>query len=330
MRRKLLELLCCPKCFGELNCIADPSDIAEADEIIAGKLQCSGCKAEYLIKDSIPRFVPQDNYAESFGYQWNLFSRTQLDSYNGTEQSANRFYSETGWTKESLQGKWILDAGCGAGRFLDVASQNECDVVGIDLSSAIDASRKNLEGRKNVHLVQASIYELPFRKGAFDGCYCIGVIQHTPDPQKTVSALPQFVKKDGDIVVTIYERKPWTYLFCKYWYRPVTRKMKKESLLRMIRALMPVGFAVSDVLFRVPVLGRFFQFVIPVANYVGKTDLSRAQRYDWAILDTFDMLSPTFDQPQTQAETESALTGAGVTDIRRLPNAGLNLIGKKS
>src|ERR1044072_6910655 len=229
MRRKLLELLCCPKCFGELNCIADPPSAAD-DEIIAGKLRCSGCNVEYLIKDSIPRFVPPDNYAESFGYQWNLFIRTQLDSYNGKEKSPNRFSSETGWTKESLKGKWILDAGCGAGRFLDVASQNECDVVGIDLSSAIDASRKNLEGRKNVHLVQASIYELPFKKGAFAGCYCIGVIQHTPDPQKTVSALPQFVKKDGDIVVTIYERKPWTYLFCKYWYRPIRSEEHTSEL----------------------------------------------------------------------------------------------------
>jgi ubiquinone/menaquinone biosynthesis C-methylase UbiE/uncharacterized protein YbaR (Trm112 family) len=327
MRRKLLDLLCCPKCSSELDCV---SEIEEAEEIVAGKLRCSGCGGEYMIKDSIPRFVAPDNYAESFGYQWNLFSRTQLDSYNGTNQSANRFYSETGWTNESLKGKWILDAGCGAGRFLDVASQNECDVVGIDLSSAIDASRKNLEGRKNVHLVQASIYELPFKKGAFDGCYCIGVIQHTPDPKKTMAALPGFLKKGGEIVVTIYERKPWTYLFSKYWYRPVTRKMKKESLLRLIRTLMPAGFAVTNVLFRVPVLGKVFQFAIPVANYVGKSDLSRDQRYDWAILDTFDMLSPTFDQPQTQAEAESALSEAGIIDIRRLPNAGLNLVGKKA
>jgi hypothetical protein len=28
------------------------------------------------------------------------------------------------------------------------------------------------------------------------------------------------------------------------------------------------------------------------------------QRYDWAILDTFDMLSPQYDQPRAQQEVE--------------------------
>ncbi len=326
MHKKLLELLCCPKCSGELSCVS----VKEEDgEIVEGRLECAGCGVTYPIEETIPRFVERDNYADSFGYQWNLFSRTQLDSYNGKTQSAERFYSETGWTKEGLKDKWILDAGCGAGRFLDVATQSEANVVGIDMSSAIDASRKNLEGRKNLHLIQASIYELPFRAGAFDACYCIGVIQHTPDPAKTMSSLPKFVKPGGEVVVTIYERKPWSLLYSKYWYRPITRKMKKETLLRVVQTIMPVGFAVTNVLFRIPLLGKVFEFVIPIANYVGKTDLTREERYDWAVLDTFDMLSPAYDQPQTLAEAEKALSGAGVTDIRRLPNPGLNLVGKK-
>ena len=55
-----------------------------------------------------------------------------------------------------MQGTWILDAGSG-GRFLDVASKIGCNVVGVDLSNAVDAARQTLAGRKNVHLVQASI-----------------------------------------------------------------------------------------------------------------------------------------------------------------------------
>lgn len=327
MRRNLLDLLCCPKCSAELSLTAASED---AGEIVEGALQCEGCAALYPIDAGIPRFVVRDNYAESFGYQWNIFSRTQLDSYNGTTLSADRFYSETGWTKDGLKDKWILDAGCGAGRFLDIVSQTEANVVGIDLSSAIDASKKNLAGRKNAHFVQASIYELPFKEGAFDGCYCIGVIQHTPDPEKTMSSLPRFVKKDGALAVTIYERKPWTLLFSKYWYRPITRKMKKETLLRTIQFIMPVSFAVTNVLFRIPLLGKVFGFLIPIANYVNIKELTPEQRYDWAILDTFDMLSPAFDQPQTQAEAEKALSDAGIAEIRRTTQSGLNLVGKRS
>jgi 2-polyprenyl-3-methyl-5-hydroxy-6-metoxy-1,4-benzoquinol methylase/uncharacterized protein YbaR (Trm112 family) len=327
MQRKLLDLLCCPKCSADLSLTVGSED---AGEIVEGTLQCEGCAAVYPVDAGIPRFVVRDNYAESFGYQWNIFSRTQLDSYNGTTLSADRFYSETGWTKDELKDKWILDAGCGAGRFLDIVSQTEANVVGIDLSSAIDASKKNLAGRKNAHFVQASIYELPFKEGAFDGCYCIGVIQHTPDPEKTMSSLPRFVKKDGTLAVTIYERKPWTLLFSKYWYRPITRKMKKETLLRTIQFIMPVSFAVTNVLFRIPLLGKVFGFLIPIANYVNMKELTPEQRYDWAILDTFDMLSPAFDQPQTQAEAEKALSGAGIGEIRRMTRSGLNLVGKRS
>ena len=92
-------------------------------------------------------------------------------------------------------GKTVLDAGCGAGRFLEVSSRNrECDVVGVDLSSAIDAAQETVSGRSNVHLVQASIFELPFRPRSFDGVYCIGVIQHTPDPKAAVQSLADVVE----------------------------------------------------------------------------------------------------------------------------------------
>lgn len=324
MKLALLEILACPGCAGTLRL-----ETKDEGEIVDGTLACTGCSEIYPITNGIPRFVKPDNYAMSFGYQWNLFSRTQLDTFNGTSQSADRFYPETGWTKEGLKGKWVLDAGCGAGRFLDVVSQNECQVVGIDLSSAIDASKKNLEGRENLHLIQASIYELPFKAGVFDACYSIGVIQHTPDPAKTMATLPKFLKTGGEIAVTIYERKPWTMLYSKYWFRPITRRMTKESLLKAVKLVMPLGFAVTNVLFKVPGLKKVFQFTIPIANYVDKTDLTRDQRYDWAVLDTFDMLSPAFDQPQTQAEAEKALSSAGIVDLIRRPIAGLVLVGRK-
>jgi 2-polyprenyl-3-methyl-5-hydroxy-6-metoxy-1,4-benzoquinol methylase/uncharacterized protein YbaR (Trm112 family) len=328
MWQKLLEVLACPKCRGDLLCEATE---ATADgEVLAGSLQCESCARNFLIEDGIPRFVERDNYASSFGYQWNLFKSEQLDSVNGTSLSADRLFSETGWTREWMDGKWILDAGCGAGRFLDVASSTGAHVVGIDISNAVDAARASLKDRRNVHLVQASIYELPFRPGAFDGCYCIGVIQHTPDPQSALRALPQFLKTGGQFAVTIYERKPWTLLNTKYLIRPITKRLRKETLLAIIKGAMPILFPVTNVLFRVPVVGPVFKFTIPVANYTGESSLTREQRYEWAILDTFDMLAPEYDQPQTSAEAEEALSAAGMSELRRLPNSGLNIIGSKA
>lgn len=327
MQKKLLKILVCPDCQTDLT--LNETEVSDK-EIIEGELTCSGCTKVYPIIKGIPRFVEPDNYASSFGYQWNEFKATQLDSASGTTQSADRFYSETDWTSDWLKGKWILDAGCGAGRFLDVVSENECETVGIDISTAIEASAKSLSDRKNIHFVQAGIYDLPFRDGTFDGCYCIGVVQHTPDPPKTLESLSRIVKKSGRIAVTIYLRRPWTFLFGKYLIRPVTRRMKDETLLKTIRLVMPVAFPLTDVLFRIPGLGKAFKFMLPVANYVEKKDLSRQQRYEWAILDTFDMLSPTFDQPQTDAETEANLSRVGIKNIKKLNNPGVNMIGEKA
>jgi SAM-dependent methyltransferase len=181
-----------------------------------------------------------------------------------------------------------------------------------------------------VHFVQASIFELPFRTGAFDGCYCIGVLQHTPDPGRAMQALPRVLKRDGAIAVTIYERKPWTLLYSKYLIRPVTKRLNDRLLLGLIKAVMPVVFPITEVTFRIPKLGKFFKFAIPVANYVDEPSLSWRQRYHWAILDTFDMLAPQYDQPQTLQEAEHALSGSGIAELKRLSNPGLNLVGRKS
>lgn len=325
---KLVDVLACPGCLGKLACAAETT--SASGEIETGALECQQCGKSYPIKGAIPRFVPTDSYAASFGYQWNRFRSQQIDSLNGTDISKKRFYSETGWTPDWLHGKWILDAGCGAGRFLDVASNSDCEVVGIDISNATDAARSTLIARKNVHLVQGSIYEMPFRPQTFDGCYSIGVIQHTPEPRRAVAALTRMIKTGGRIAVTIYERKPFTLLYSKYLLRPLTKRIDKQTLLRVIETSMRFLFPLTNVLFRVPLLNRVFAFAIPVANYVDEPALSSKQRYDWAVLDTFDMLSPEYDQPQTQNEVTKVLAAAGIDNIRRLPNAGLNLTGRKS
>ena len=323
MQRKLLEILVCPKCKSDLA--IDNSD----DLIFIGELRCRSCGLSFPIVNGIPRFVERDNYAASFGYQWNQFRKEQLDSYNGTTLSADRLWSETGWTKDELNGHWVLDVGCGAGRFLDAASRSGGNIVGIDISNAVDAAKENLADRENVNLVQASIYELPFRDGTFEFCYCIGVVQHTPDTAASLRSIGQMVKPNGKIAVTIYPRRPWTKLYSKYWLRPITKRMRKETLLSLIEKIMPVAFPVTNALFRIPLLGKVFMFSIPIANYVHDEQLSREQRYAWAILDTFDMLSPYYDQPMTEVEAKTALISAGVT-VKRTPQSGLNLVGERN
>jgi hypothetical protein len=98
--------------------------------------------------------------------------------------------------------------------------------------------------------------------------------------------------------------------------------MKARLLVVM---MMPIVFPLTEVLFRIPLLGRLFRFAIPVANYVD-APLSLRQRYRWALLDTYDMLAPRYDQPQREAEVRRWLSDAGISTERRA-HPGLNLVG---
>lgn len=327
MKLALLDLLACPKCHGLLDI---ETKISSQDEVDEGALFCRGCSTQYPIVAGIPRFIGNGNYAGSFGYQWNIFRGEQIDSVNGTKLSANRVFSETGWDASWMKGKWILDAGCGAGRFMDVVAKTGANIVGLDISNAIDAAAKTVSGYPNTHFVQASIFELPFKPGVFDAAYCIGVIQHTPDPARAIKSLPIHLKPAGKLALTIYERRKFTLLYSKYLLRPITKRLPQSVLLGLIRATMPVLFPLTEILFRIPVFGRLFKFVIPIANYVDEPALDIRQRYKWAIMDTFDMLAPAFDSPQTQSEAEAALSSTGVKDVTRLNNLGLNIVATKN
>ena len=50
----------------------------------------------------------------------------------------------------------------------------------------------NIGRRENVHLVQADIFKPPFREGAFDHAYSIGVLHHTPDTRRASRRPPPF------------------------------------------------------------------------------------------------------------------------------------------
>ena len=104
--------------------------------------------------------------------------------------------------------------------------------------------------------------------------------------------------------------------------------LSDRMLMALITTVMPVAFPLTELLYRLPLMGRLFRFVIPVANYVENPQMNLRQRYRWALMDTFDMLAPAYDKPLTQAEVEAVLARAGIS-ARRLNNPGLNIVGEK-
>jgi SAM-dependent methyltransferase len=310
MKRRMLEILCCPECRGDLHLTLA---VEHDSEVESGSLSCAGCAKAYEIARSVPRFVPSQNYAGSFGIQWNLFRRTQLDSQTGVPCSRERFIRQTGWPPD-LAGKRVLDVGCGAGRFAEVALSFGADLIALDYSSAVDACLQNCRS-PNLDAVQGDIFQLPFKEAAFDFVYCFGVLQHTPDPERALCGLASQLRPDGRLAVDVYPKLFLNTLWPKYWLRPITRRLPPERLLRLVNVMVRLLLPVSVGLRRIPVAGHKLSYLVPVANYQGVYPLSRSQLREWAILDTFDMLAPAHDHPQSAAMLRSCLKRSGLKQI---------------
>lgn len=312
IKREILDLLCCPECRGDLL-LTDPTEAV--DNVVRGRLACASCGRAYPVVGSIPRFVSAENYASSFGLQWNRFRKTQLDSHTGQPISRQRFFRQTGWTPDELAGRTVLDVGCGAGRFAEVALSCGAVVVAVDYSTAADACWQNLGPHERLDVVQADIYRLPFKPGQFDFVYCFGVLQHTPNVQKAFALLPGHLRAGGRIAVDVYPKVALNYLWPKYWLRPVSRRLPSRWVYLMVRLMVSTLLPLSRLVARLPLLGRRLRYVVPVANYEGVYPLSPQQQYEWSLLDTFDMLAPVYDQPQTAASLASWMEEAGLVDI---------------
>lgn len=314
MKQELLQRLRCP--ISEQPLILESLELDEAGD---GWLTSKDGNHRYPIRNHIPRFVPESNYADNFGMQWNYFSKTQLDSHSGHSITADRFWKATGWNPTDMKDKWVLDAGCGSGRFAEIALSSGAHVIALDYSSAVDACWDNLKHHPNLYVVQADIYALPFDKASFDYIYSLGVLQHTPDVNQAFNALPPMLSVDGGkICVDFYEKSLKSRLLPKFWLRPITKRMNKESLFRFVNITAPILLPISRALSQVPVIGNLLKRLIPVANYYGILPLSDKQMLEWAILDTFDWLSPTYDNPQTANTVRAWLESQNLAEIEIL------------
>lgn len=310
----------CPRCQGELAQLAAPA----GQEPI---LRCAGDGHSFPVVRGVSRFVETDQYSSSFGFQWNMFSRVQLDSYNKTRYSEQRFRDITGWTADDLRGKRVLDAGCGAGRFAEIVARNYgAELYAVDLSSAVDACHANLDGA-GAHVSQASIYELPFAPASFDFVYCIGVIQHTPDPDRTIRSLCKAVKPGGQIGLWIYALS-WKSLVgtsgFKYLLRPLVKRLPRDQQVRFCKGLVDLFYPLLLGAKHAGLPGKLIMRLSPVASsYLQSIELSAEDFRTWMFLDTFDMYTPAFDQPQRFETVARILQEEGFGDIRRHPHDGV-------
>jgi SAM-dependent methyltransferase len=277
------------------------------------------------VRGGVLRFRGDSGYNRSFALQWNRFKSNQLDSANGTQLSMKRF-NETGWPIEDLSGGTVLEAGCGPGRFTQILAGSGARLISFDYSAAVDACRENNGKYSNLTLLQCDIFEMPFKAESFDFVFCHGVLQHTPDPKGAFIALAHLVRPGGRLSIDIYRKdgliRPWK---SKYLWRPLTKRMKPEHLLRLLEWFIPKWLPFDTAIKRIPKIGNYLGSVIPCWNY-HLTVLSPDQKIAWAIMDTFDALSPAYDIPARLEDVQAWFAELGWSEVEVRPG-GNGVVG---
>jgi SAM-dependent methyltransferase len=232
MKPSLLPHLACPACSGDLALAGAAETEVEIEE---GGLRCVSCAREYAIVRGVPRLggvAAQPEEARKtvarFGWQWREF-RERLPEYRAAFLD---------WvlplTEADFAGKLVLDAGCGMGRFSEVAASMGAAVVAADLSDSLEVVQQIARGRENLHAVQADLLHLPFRR-CFDLVYTLGVLHHLPDGEEGFRSLLRCVRPGGTIHVWVYGREGNEWLL--RWVDPVRRALTSRLPLPVLRSL---------------------------------------------------------------------------------------------
>jgi len=221
-----------------------------------------------------------------------------------------------------LQDKLILDVGCGMGRYMNIVNRFGGEVVGFDLSEAVEKARRDTLHNPFSHTLQADITNPPFKRQCFDFIYSIGVLHHTPDPRESFKCIVQLLKYAGTFSLCIYEKSNyWVKDFIERMIRKVTTKLPLSVLFYLSYIGVPHGWLLSK-LRKNPVT-----FVLGSPLFLIKVCEHRDSKIRHT--DTFDFYVAPYQWRYTKEEIAKWFEEEGFEDIQILPDNPICIKGLK-
>ena len=314
-------------------------------DIVTGALTCKRCKIYYPIHNSIPRmFVFMTHIAQihteenadwikanlngfalsaseappgettvlrNFSTEWKEYKWLGDSYWDTTPENMLRCKRyELGIPKYPLTNKIVLEVGIGIGGTADMISRSEnCEIVGIDLGYAVDQAQHYFGENPRFHIVQASVFALPFRAETFDTVYSHGVIHHTYSTRTAFNNIARLPKHHGMLYVWVY-----------------SNVQENATLLRKV--LMLIEHVVRPLLSRMPTLIQTACLVPTLPMYFLYQNIYRrkkvgqkyATRYGWneALHAARDRLTPPYAHRHSYDEIMEYFRSAGYEDLEKL------------
>ena len=263
-----------------------------------------------------------------FGEEWKKFAVHTDESVKELRKEYFDIIDETIVNKES----YMIDIGCGSGRWTDYFVDKAAFIEAIDPSDAVMVADKMVGSKSNVRITKASVDTIPWDDETFDFGMSIGVLHHVPDTKKALISCVKKIKRGGHFYVYLYYRfDNRGFLFKTFFYL--------SDILRRIICRMPHGLKrftcdVLAVLIYWP-LSRFAGLLhkmklhglakkIPLEPYYNKPFYNLRN-------DCLDRFGTKLEQRFLRSEIEDMMKEAGLTNIKfGEQSAFWHAVGKRS
>ncbi len=224
--------------------------------------------------------------------------RNWSDQWESFQDDSLFLFTEWIWphTMETFRGKEVVDCGCGGGQHVSFVAPYAKSILGIDLNTVEIAQRFNQE-KSNVSFVEGDLATVKLDH-AHDIAYCIGVLQHTVDPDKTFANIKTFVKPGGLVMIWCYATEG------NWWNWAVLEPLKSAVLLKLPhRALQILSWFLTALLLY-PLVYTIYLLPLPFLPYYHYFGNFRKLSFGRNQLNVFDKLNAPITNFITRDQVE--------------------------
>jgi ubiquinone/menaquinone biosynthesis C-methylase UbiE len=264
----------------------------------------------------------------AFGEEWGKFDTHSDESVRELRKEYFDIIDESIVNKNT----YMIDIGCGSGRWTDYFVDKAAFIEAIDPSDAVFVADKMLGGKKNVRVTKASVDTIPWDDETFDFGMSIGVLHHIPNTKQALINCVKKIKRGGYFYVYLYYRFDNRGLLFKAVF--YLSNMLRLMISRMPPDLKKFTCDVLAVLIYWP-LSRFAGLLhkinlhklakkIPLEPYYNKPFYNLRN-------DCLDRFGTKLEQRFLRSEVEEMMLEAGLVDIKfGEQSAFWHAVGKRS
>lgn len=305
---------------------------------------------EYALANGIPRqkkvYSPSQTQTEqTFAFKWSKRETYESDAVHvASKKWLNERYGlpDTSFSK-LLEGKTVLDAGCGSGYsalLLFGELLNTCRYIGADISTAVDvAVQRFAEKRVRGEFIQVDLLDLPEDLGAFDIIFSEGVLHHTDSTEKAIRYLATKLNPGGYFMFYVYNKKGPIREFTDDLIRSRIADMTDEEAWKALEPLTKLGKLIGDLNVEIDIGEPINVLNIPA----GKINLQRFfywhlfkayYRQDWNLDEmnhvNFDWYRPHNCHRQTPDEVRTWTESSGLEILKMdVQEAGITIVARR-